>query len=162
MHFRKSHARANKLDVQDTDISFSWFNRSWEKISLDVGLRMDDVPALDLWIFVIEVFHYNQHQSNKAKASLAPGDLLHHVTSTKRTKNQTKAPTTHDSSDLFHVDNVPSNVGFSQSNSILFVFDDNEAVIKMIIKGKSTTMRHVSRTHRVALDWLFDRIDLDP
>ena len=23
-------------------------------------------------------------------------------------------------------------------------------------------MRHMSRTHRVALDWLFDRIDLDP
>ena len=23
-------------------------------------------------------------------------------------------------------------------------------------------MRHVSRTHRVALDWLFDRIKLDP
>ena len=23
-------------------------------------------------------------------------------------------------------------------------------------------MRHVSRIHRVALDWLFDRIDLDP
>ena len=32
----------------------------------------------------------------------------------------------------------------------------------MIIKGKSPTMRHVSRTHRVALDWLFDRINLDP
>ena len=29
---------------------------------------------------------------------------------------------------------------------------------KMIIKGRSPTMRHVSRTHRVALDWLFDRI----
>ena len=26
----------------------------------------------------------------------------------------------------------------------------------------SPTMRHVSRTHRVALDWLFDRINLDP
>ena len=23
-------------------------------------------------------------------------------------------------------------------------------------------MRHVSRIHRVALDWLFDRINLDP
>ena len=23
-------------------------------------------------------------------------------------------------------------------------------------------MRHVSRTHRVALDWLFDRINLEP
>ena len=42
------------------------------------------------------------------------------------------------------------------------VFEDNEAVIKMIIKGRSPTMRHVSRTHRVALDWLFDRINLDP
>ena len=37
-----------------------------------------------------------------------------------------------------------------------------KAVIKMIIKGRSRTMRHVSRTHRVALDWLFDRINLDP
>ena len=41
-------------------------------------------------------------------------------------------------------------------------FEDNEAVIKMIINGRSPTMRHVSRTHRVALDWLFDRINLDP
>ena len=29
-------------------------------------------------------------------------------------------------------------------------------------KGRSPTMRHVSRTHRVALDWFFDRINLDP
>ena len=41
-------------------------------------------------------------------------------------------------------------------------FEDNEAVIKMNVKGRSPTMRHVSRTHRVALDWLFDRINLDP
>ena len=31
----------------------------------------------------------------------------------------------------------------------------------MIIKGRSPTMRHVFRTHRVALDWLFDGINLD-
>ena len=43
----------------------------------------------------------------------------------------------------------------------LYVFEDNEAVIKMIMKGRSPTMRHVSRTHRVALDWLFYRINLD-
>ena len=43
-----------------------------------------------------------------------------------------------------------------------YVFEDNEAVIKMIITGRSPTMRHVSRTHGVALDWLFDRINLDP
>ena len=41
------------------------------------------------------------------------------------------------------------------------MFEDDEAVIEMIIKGRNPTMRHVSRTHRVALDWLFDPIDLD-
>ena len=45
---------------------------------------------------------------------------------------------------------------------MLYISDENEAVIKMILKGRSPTMRHVSRTHRVALDWLFDRINLDP
>ena len=62
----------------------------------------------------------------------------------------------HESSELFHIDNVPSKVRFSQSIAVLYVFEDNEAVIKMIIKGRSPTMRHVSRTHRVSLDWLFD------
>ena len=32
----------------------------------------------------------------------------------------------------------------------------------MIIKGRSPTMRHVSRTHRVTPGWLFDRTSLDP
>ena len=41
------------------------------------------------------------------------------------------------------------------------MFEDNEAVINMITKGRSPTMRYVSRTHRVALDWLFGRINLD-
>ena len=64
--------------------------------------------------------------------------------------------------DLDNVDFVPSNVNSSHQEALLYVFEDNEAVINMIIKGRSPTMRHVSRTHRVALDWLFDRINLDP
>ena len=63
---------------------------------------------------------------------------------------------------LNNVDRVPSNVQSSHQEALLCVFEDNEAVIKMIIKGRSPTMRHVSRTHKVALDWLFDRINLDP
>ena len=39
------------------------------------------------------------------------------------------------------------------SIAMLIVFENNEAVIQMIIKGRSPTMRHVSRTHRVSLDW---------
>ena len=60
------------------------------------------------------------------------------------------------------IDSVPSNVQSASQEALLFVFEDNEAVIKMIFKGRSPTMRRVSRTHRVALDWLFDRINLDP
>ena len=60
-----------------------------------------------------------------------------------------------------NTDFIPSNVQSSHQEALLFVFEDNEAVIKMIIKGRSPTMRHVSRTHRVALDGLFDRINLD-
>ena len=59
------------------------------------------------------------------------------------------------------IDSVVSNVQSERQEVLLYVFEDNEAVIKMIIRGRSPTMRHVSRTNRVALDWLFDRINLD-
>ena len=63
---------------------------------------------------------------------------------------------------LNNIDSVPSCVQSSRQEAFLYVFDDNEAVIKMIIQGnKFSRMRHVARTHRVALDWLFDRINLD-
>ena len=60
-----------------------------------------------------------------------------------------------------HIDALPSNVQSARLEALLYAFEDNEAVIKMIIEGKSPAMRHESRTHRVALDWLFDRINLD-
>ena len=63
--------------------------------------------------------------------------------------------------DLDNVDFISSNVNLPRQEALLYVFEDNKAVIKMIIKGRSPTMRHVSRTHRVDLDWLFDRIKLD-
>ena len=63
---------------------------------------------------------------------------------------------------LKNIDCVPSNVQSSRQEALLYVFEDNQAVLKIIIKGRSPTMRHVSRTDRVALDWLFDRINLNP
>ena len=72
-----------------------------------------------------------------------------------------KYSTTNTNLDLTNIDHVPSTGTHSGSNAMLHVFEDNEAVIKMIIKGRSPTVRHVSRTHRVALDWLCDRISLD-
>ena len=67
----------------------------------------------------------------------------------------------HTNLNLTNIDHVPASVTHSDSSAMLYVFEDDEAVIKMIIKGRSPTMRHVSRTHGVALDWLLDRINLD-
>ena len=156
MHFRKSHVRAKKLDVQETDVSFSQFHRSCEIISLDACLRMDGIPALDLWDLVKEVFHFPKPTQPHQRSST--GNLSRHQTSTPKTKPGFQ----HDNFDLNNVDCVPSNAKFSRFGAMLYIFEDSEAVIKMIIKGRCPRMRYVSRTHRVALDWLFDRINLDP
>ena len=83
--------------------------------------------------------------------------------------NQENAPTperrntpNRDDLDLFNVDHVVTSAKPSQFEAQLHIFEDMEAVIKTIIKGRRPTMRHVSRTHRVALDWLFERLNLDP
>ena len=38
----------------------------------------------------------------------------------------------------------------------LIVAEDNEAVIKILAKGRSAKMRHIHRTHRVNTDWLYE------
>ena len=132
-----------------------------EIISLGAGLRMDGIPALDLWGFVIEVFHSSPNQSNNTKDQVR-GNSSRNTTSNNHTQSQTKVPTQHDNFDLSNVDYVPLNAKFSRFGAMLYIFEDNEAVIKMIVEGRSPTMRLASRTHRVALDRLFDRINLEP
>ena len=56
VHFRKSYICSHKLDVQETDFSFSHFYRSWDHFS---RCRFTDGREyrLTLWDLVIEVFH---------------------------------------------------------------------------------------------------------
>ena len=65
-------------------------------------------------------------------------------------------------SELSTVVFVSSNVNSSHKRAMLYIFEDDEAVIKMTIKGRSPTRRHVSKIHRVAIHRLFDIIVLDP
>ena len=60
---------------------------------------------------------------------------------------------------LANVDYVPYNVPERTSTAKLIIMEDNEAVIQMTKKGRSPNMRHVVRTHRVSLDWLWERLD---
>ena len=62
-----------------------------EIISLYAGLRMDGIPALDLWDLVIEVLHSSSNQPKKSKENVQ-GNLLDDTPSRKHTKNQTQTP----------------------------------------------------------------------
>ena len=117
-----------------------------EIISLDTGLKLDGLPALELWDLIVSVLG-NVSRVSDGSGKLESDDHKHH-------KSQKKIDVIED------IDSVPSNVQSARQEALLYVFEDNEAVIKMIIKGRSPTMIHVSRTHRVALDSLFDRINL--
>ena len=113
-----------------------------EIISLDTGLRLDGLPALELLDPIVSVFGSVPQVSDRS--GQPDNDVNKHHKSQKKINI------------MENIDSVPSNVQSSRQEALLYVFEDNEAVIKMIIKGRSPTMRHVSRTHRVALDWLFD------
>ena len=119
-----------------------------EIISLDTRLRLDGLPALELWDLIVSVLGNISRVSDRS-GKPESDDHKHH-------KSHNKIDVTRD------IDAVPSKVQSARQEALLYVFEDNEAVIKMIIKSRSPTMRLVSRTHRVALDWLFDRINLDP
>ena len=57
---------------------------------------------------------------------------------------------------LDQIDHVSSNAKQSCRTALLTDFEDDEAVIQMIIPRRNPTMRHVSHTHCVTLDWLSD------
>ena len=118
-----------------------------EIISLDAALRLDGLPALELLDLIVSVFGSVSQVSDRS--GQPDNDVNQHHKSQRRINV------------MENIASVLSNVQSSRQEALLYVFEDNEAVIKMIIKGRSPTMRHVSRTHRVALDWLFGRINLD-
>ena len=108
-----------------------------EIICLDAGLRKDGLPALDLWELVIEALGMTHRIPKPTQAcTLETGVVIQRTRKIRQVLDQNV--------DLSNVDQVPSNAHLSEKESQLYIFEDNEAVIKMIIKGRSPTMRHVS------------------
>ena len=54
-----------------------------------------------------------------------------------------------------HVDNFSAVRKFSGVVDLI-IAEDNEATIKILIKGRFTKLRHVHRPHRVNIDWLYE------
>ena len=68
-------------------------------------------------------------------------------------RNRTRGP--------FGVDFYPENITDSSHLTKRCIFEDNATLTQMISKGRSPTLRHVTRTRRVNLDWLLERINAD-
>ncbi len=46
----------------------------------------------------------------------------------------------------------------AENKTQMIICEDNGAVIKICLKGRSQALRHLRRTHRVAVDWIYDMI----
>ena len=84
-----------------------------EIISLDTGLRLDGLPALELWDLIVSVFGNISHISDRTEKPV-----------NGKNKSHNKIDVMQD------VDSVPSNVQSASQEALLYVFEDNEAVIK--------------------------------
>ena len=94
-----------------------------EIISLDTGLRLDGLSALELWDLIVSVFGGVSQISDRSRQH--DSDVKKHHKSQRRIDV------------MEEIDSVLSNVQSSRQKALLYVFEDNEAVIKMIIKGRS-------------------------
>ena len=108
-----------------------------EIIPSGAGLRLEGTPALNLWDLVIDVLEPQ-----------GPRNRLDN-TKPKETKSRIAGKKLTDSMNYVH-----PNAHSSCQRASPFAFEDNDAVIKMMIKGRNPTMRHISRTHR-------DRFNVD-
>ena len=81
-----------------------------EIISLDTGLRLDGLPALELWDLIVSVFGNFSHVSD------GPGQPVN-----GKNKSYNKNDVVHD------IDAVPSNVQSASQEALLYVFEDNSS-----------------------------------
>ena len=150
-----THVCSRKLDVQDTNFSLTQFYWIWSPFlrCRSAHGRFSRSHSVGFGDWTIS-FRTKQNRRTQERAAGTPSAVV-------KSNMHNPIPIQHTNVIPTNIDHIPSNTKNSNSSAMLHVFEDTEAVIKMIIKGRSPTMKHVSRTHRVALDWLFDRINLD-
>ena len=101
-----------------------------EIISLGAGLRLDGIPALDLSDLIVSVLgNTTQNHDRTVRPVVSSSEICcppHTIQKRKQSRRVIN--------ELDNVDFIPSHVQSSYQEALLYVFEDNEAVIKMIIK----------------------------
>ena len=94
-----------------------------EIISLDAGLRLGSIHAVDLWDLIVLVLGNTTQNHDRTERDVVYPHTNHGRKQSRRVIN-----------DLDSIDLIPSNVHSSRPEALLYVFEDNEVVIKMILK----------------------------
>ena len=123
MRFWKSFVPISWMCKKQTAVSHS--STESEIISLDTGLRLDGLPALELWDLIVSVLGNISRVSDRSEQ---PESDVH-----KRHKSQNKIDHKHHKShnkiDVTRdIDAVPSHVQSARQEALLYVLEDNEAV----------------------------------
>ena len=117
-----------------------------EIIALDATLRVDGIPALSLWQ---QILHMLSPEQNGPQSG------------SRQERNHNKPKGDVISQFIQSLDYVPTNMPEYKGQADLIVLEDNEPVIKMTVKQRWPQLRYVPRTHKIDLDWLFERFAKD-
>ena len=113
------------------------------------GCWFGGIPALDLWDVVIKVLHSSKNTHTHTHTHIKQLETAvekerstskYRETCMRRSlehKPNTKVKEERDADELSNVDHVVTNASSSQ----LYIFEDNEAAIKMVIKEQKSNVR---------------------
>ena len=109
-----------------------------EIVAAERGIRTEGLQVLTFWEHVVELL------SDKPPAKLA------------ETPGTPKAVEFNPYSEQFNPGKYFAYTRKSNHKTCLIIAEDNEAVIKIIKKARSVALRHLPRTHRIDVHWLFE------
>ena len=130
-----THSLHRKSNLTSHNMCVTQFSVESEIISLDADLRMDAVPALDLWDLIIDVMHSNSNQKQKDKRARKN---LSRSKTFKKLNSQMNTPVSQGYLELSNDDFVSSDVNSGHKGTMFYIFEVNEAVIKLIMKGQKS------------------------
>ena len=106
-------------------------------------MRLEGIPALKLWNQMLEMLKPGSTKYPKIADFFKVQDEImrryHAIT-------------------LKDVDYVPPSMPLCNNASKLYMIEDNDSVIKMLMKGRAPILKHCARTHHVDLGFLFEKL----
>jgi len=109
-----------------------------EIVAAEQGIRMEGLQALAFWELVTELLGTQPTQPAETQ------------------KVVPKSIETDPYSEQFDPGKYFAYTRKPRQTTVLIIAEDNEAVIKIVKKARSMALRHLPRTHRIDVQWLFE------